>query len=92
MLSNKVSIFVLNALYLFFVFQGDLCDGMADQHQDFSMTEDHLVSQARWNPSGESYGVGNRNVLSHKLEARIKKIWREIISGNKLESMNELRI
>ncbi|KAK9396868.1 microtubule-associated protein tau [Crotalus adamanteus] len=31
---------------------GDLCDRMADQHQDFSMTEDHLVSQARWNPSG----------------------------------------
>ncbi|XP_032092782.1 microtubule-associated protein tau isoform X16 [Thamnophis elegans] len=25
---------------------------MADQHQDFSMTDDHLVSQARWNPSG----------------------------------------
>uniref|UniRef100_A0A670YJT1 Microtubule-associated protein n=1 Tax=Pseudonaja textilis TaxID=8673 RepID=A0A670YJT1_PSETE len=25
---------------------------MADQHQDFSMTDDHLVSQARWNPTG----------------------------------------
>ncbi|XP_013918212.1 PREDICTED: microtubule-associated protein tau isoform X5 [Thamnophis sirtalis] len=32
--------------------QGDLSDRMADQHQDFSMTDDHLVSQARWNPSG----------------------------------------
>ncbi|XP_034271786.1 microtubule-associated protein tau isoform X2 [Pantherophis guttatus] len=25
---------------------------MADQHQDFSMPDDHLVSQARWNPTG----------------------------------------
>ncbi|KAM6452861.1 microtubule-associated protein tau isoform 6-T8 [Liasis olivaceus] len=25
---------------------------MADQHQDFSMTDDHLVSQARWNQTG----------------------------------------
>ncbi|XP_039214970.1 microtubule-associated protein tau isoform X4 [Crotalus tigris] len=36
---------------------GDLCDRMADQHQDFSMTEDHLVSQARWNPSAEEAGI-----------------------------------
>ncbi|XP_078233961.1 microtubule-associated protein tau isoform X17 [Pogona vitticeps] len=25
---------------------------MADQHQNFNMTDDHLVSQARWNPTG----------------------------------------
>ncbi|XP_044302912.1 microtubule-associated protein tau isoform X6 [Varanus komodoensis] len=25
---------------------------MADQHQDFSMSDDHLVSQARWNQTG----------------------------------------
>uniref|UniRef100_A0A8D0BCN8 Microtubule-associated protein n=1 Tax=Salvator merianae TaxID=96440 RepID=A0A8D0BCN8_SALMN len=25
---------------------------MADQHQDFSMTDDHLVSQTRWNQTG----------------------------------------
>ncbi|XP_061446697.1 microtubule-associated protein tau isoform X3 [Rhineura floridana] len=25
---------------------------MADQHQDFNMTDDHLVSQARWNQTG----------------------------------------
>ncbi|KAG8139933.1 hypothetical protein E2320_002656, partial [Naja naja] len=30
----------------------NLSDRMADQHQDFSMTDDHLVSQARWNPTG----------------------------------------
>ncbi|XP_062994373.1 microtubule-associated protein tau isoform X4 [Elgaria multicarinata webbii] len=29
-----------------------LCDRMADQHQDFNMTDDHLVSQARWNQTG----------------------------------------
>ncbi|XP_053217591.1 microtubule-associated protein tau isoform X7 [Podarcis raffonei] len=30
----------------------NLCDKMADQHQDFNMTDDHLVSQARWNQTG----------------------------------------
>ncbi|XP_061446710.1 microtubule-associated protein tau isoform X10 [Rhineura floridana] len=30
----------------------NLCDNMADQHQDFNMTDDHLVSQARWNQTG----------------------------------------
>ncbi|XP_066484026.1 microtubule-associated protein tau isoform X10 [Tiliqua scincoides] len=36
---------------------------MADQHQDFSMTDDHLVSQARRNQTGEPYQVGDKKEL-----------------------------
>ncbi|CAI5790372.1 microtubule-associated protein tau isoform X3 [Podarcis lilfordi] len=36
---------------------------MADQHQDFNMTDDHLVSQARWNQTGEPDRVGDRKEL-----------------------------
>ncbi|XP_028558948.1 microtubule-associated protein tau isoform X2 [Podarcis muralis] len=41
----------------------NLCDKMADQHQDFNMTDDHLVSQARWNQTGEPDRVGDRKEL-----------------------------
>lgn len=36
---------------------------MADQHQDFNMTDDHLVSQARRNQTGEPYQVGDKKEL-----------------------------
>ncbi|XP_034990835.1 microtubule-associated protein tau isoform X19 [Zootoca vivipara] len=41
----------------------NLCDKMTDQHQDFNMTDDHLVSQARWNQTGEPDRVGDRKKL-----------------------------
>ncbi|XP_042329343.1 microtubule-associated protein tau isoform X7 [Sceloporus undulatus] len=37
---------------MFHAFRDNLCDSMADQHKDFNMTDDHLVSQARWNQTG----------------------------------------
>ncbi|KAJ6660650.1 hypothetical protein lerEdw1_017647 [Lerista edwardsae] len=47
----------------------NLCDSMADQHQDFNMTDDHLVSQARRNQTGEPYQVGDKKELPPRSEA-----------------------
>ncbi|XP_054849339.1 microtubule-associated protein tau isoform X2 [Eublepharis macularius] len=39
---------------------------MADQHQDFNMTDDHLVSQVRRSQTGEAYQVGDGKELSQQ--------------------------
>ncbi|XP_015265796.1 PREDICTED: microtubule-associated protein tau-like, partial [Gekko japonicus] len=44
----------------------NLCDRMADQHQDFTMTDDHLASQVRRNQTGEPYQVGDGTELSQQ--------------------------
>nr|XP_008111522.1 PREDICTED: microtubule-associated protein tau isoform X23 [Anolis carolinensis] len=75
----------------------NLCDSMADQHKDFNMTDDHLVSQARWNQTGEPFQVGDRKELlpqggiQQDGDIQFKKNGDKLSEGMEPASVNGLR-
>ncbi|KAH0626907.1 hypothetical protein JD844_002200 [Phrynosoma platyrhinos] len=75
----------------------NLCDSMADQHKDFNMTDDHLVSQARWNQTGEPFQVGDRKELlpqggiQKDGDTQFKKNGEKLSVGMEPASVNGLR-
>ncbi|XP_067326166.1 microtubule-associated protein tau isoform X16 [Anolis sagrei] len=70
---------------------------MADQHKDFNMTDDHLVSQARWNQTGEPFQVGDRKELlpqggiQQDGDTQFKKNGDKLSEGMEPSSVNGLR-
>ncbi|XP_062839987.1 microtubule-associated protein tau isoform X24 [Anolis carolinensis] len=78
-------------------FRDNLCDSMADQHKDFNMTDDHLVSQARWNQTGEPFQVGDRKELlpqggiQQDGDIQFKKNGDKLSEGMEPASVNGLR-